>query len=90
MMKHDQGRSQEEMRLQRDREFPSRKEVFQSFLTGEKWQHYKLDVLDRLRTKKWLLNPTTLDDVPLSIRKQNVHRCEFYGKKKPIAASSVR
>ncbi|CAH3177813.1 unnamed protein product [Porites lobata] len=82
MIKHDQGKSEEEMRLQRDREFPSTNEIFHSFVTGEKWKHYKLDVLDRLRTPKWLLNPTTLDDVPLSIRQLCVRQCKFYSKRK--------
>ena len=81
MIKHDQGRSEEEMRLKSDKEFPSTKEVFHSFVIGEKWQHYKLDVLDRLRTHKWLLNPSILDDVPLSIRQQCDRQCKFYGKR---------
>lgn len=78
---YDHGRSLEEMRQQLDREFPSRREIFHSFATGEKWQHYKLDVLDKLRTKKWLLNQTTLEDVPQSIQKQYVHQREFYSMK---------
>lgn len=84
MIKHDQGKREEEMRLQRDREFPSTNEIFHSFVTGEKWKHYKLDVLDRLRTPKWLLNPTTLDDVPLSIRQLCVRQCKFYSKRKRL------
>lgn len=84
MIKYNQGKSEEQMRLQRDREFPSTKEVFYSFVTGEKWKHYKLDVLDRLRTHKWLLNPTTLDDVPLSISQQCVRQCKFYSKRKHL------
>lgn len=66
--------------LKLEGEFPSRNQVFQSFVTGEKWRYYKLDVLDKLRTKKWLLNPTTLEDVPKSIREQSVYQYEFYSK----------
>lgn len=81
LIKHDRGRSLEEMRQQLDRELPSRSQAFQSFVTGEKWRHYKLDVLDKLRTKKWVLNPTTLDDVPQSVRRLHSHQHEFYSKK---------
>lgn len=66
--------------LKLEGESPSRNQVFQSFVTGEKWRYYKLDVLDKLRTKKWLLNPTTLEDVPKSIREQSVYQYEFYSK----------
>ncbi|XP_078377126.1 cyclic nucleotide-binding domain-containing protein 2-like isoform X2 [Oculina patagonica] len=76
--KHDQGRSLEEMKQQLNKEIPSRKEVFRSFVAGEKWRHYKLDILDELRTKKWMFNPTTLEDVPLSIRKQHLYQHDFY------------
>ncbi|XP_068758583.1 cyclic nucleotide-binding domain-containing protein 2-like [Montipora capricornis] len=77
---HDKGRSLEELREQLNRQFPSRRQVFQSFMTGEKWQQYKFGVLDKLRTDKWLLNPTTIEDVPLDIRKQNNLQCEFFLK----------
>ena len=81
LIKHDRGRSLEEMRQQLDRELPSRRQAFQSFVTGEKWRYYKLDVLDKLRTNKWGLNPTSLMDVPQSIRKLHSHQCEFHSKK---------
>ncbi len=66
------------MKQQLNKEIPSRKEVFRSFVAGEKWRHYKLDILDELRTKKWMFNPTTLEDVPLSIRKQHLYQHDFY------------
>ena len=84
MNKHDQGRSLEEMKQQLDKEIPSRREVFRSFVAGEKWRHYKLDILDELRTKKWMLNPTTLEDVPVTIKKKFLYQHEFYSCEKSL------
>lgn len=78
MGKHNHGRRLEEMKQQLDKEIPSRRQVFHSFVAEEKWRHYKLDILDELRTKKWLSNPTTLEDVPVTIRKQYLYQQEFY------------
>lgn len=70
MAKHVQGRILEEMKDKLNKELPSRREVFRSFVSRERWRHYKLDISNELRTKKWMLNPTKLQDVPYSIREK--------------------
>lgn len=73
MAKHEKGRILEEMKDKLNKQLPSRREVFRSFVAGEKWRHYKLDIRNELRTKKWLLNPTKLQDVPYSIQEQHLY-----------------
>lgn len=73
MTKHDHGRGLEEMKENLNKELPSRRKVFRSFVAGEKWRHYKLDVLNELRSKRWMSNSTTLQDVPYSIREQYLY-----------------
>ena len=78
MSKHNRGHGLEELKQQLDKQIPSRREVFRSFVASEKWRHYKLDILDELRTKRWMSNTTTLEDVPVTIRKQYSYQQEFY------------
>lgn len=78
MGKHNHGHRLEEMKQQLDKAIPSRRQVFRSFVAGEKWRYYKLDILDELRTKKWMSNPTTLEDVPVTIQKQHLYQQDFY------------
>ena len=73
MAKHEKGRILEKMKDKLNKQLPSRREVFRSFVAGEKWRHYKLDIRNELRTKKWLWNPTKLQDVPYSIQEQHLH-----------------
>ncbi|CAH3124261.1 unnamed protein product, partial [Pocillopora meandrina] len=73
MAKHEKGRILEEMKDKLNKQLPSRREVFRSFVAGEKWRHYKLGIRNELRTKKWLLNPTKLQDVPYSIQEQHLY-----------------
>jgi len=84
MSKHNRGRRLEELKEQIDKEIPSRREVFLRFVAGEKWRHYKLHILDELRTKRWMSNPTTSEDVPLSIRKRYLYQQEFYSSPKHL------
>ena len=84
MSKHNRGHSLEELKQHLDTEIPSRTEVFRSFVASEKWRHYKLDILDELRTKRWMSNTTTLEDVPVTIRKQYLYQQDISSYQKHL------
>ncbi|XP_022084507.1 uncharacterized protein LOC110975934 [Acanthaster planci] len=70
-MRHDRGKSLECMQQTVEQLYPSYEETFTSYLQDKRWRAYKHGLVQELAFRRNIPNNTTLDDVPLILRRDD-------------------
>ena len=73
--RRDRGCKLEEMKNKFIEQFPTRKQIFESFLNNQRWKTYKTKLISDIAARTHVKNCTTFADVPKLIRDENKHYC---------------
>ena len=76
-MKKERGKTLEALKQKLSEAFLTQKQAFKFYIEDRNWKIYKKKLVDDIVTRRKRPHCTTFDDVPIVVRKDNLH---YFGK----------